>query len=819
MLVQDFRSALRGFRRTKALTAAAILSLALGIGANSAIFSLLDAVLLRYLPVERPAELRQLRIGDNTYFSHPIFAELVRRQDVFSGVFAWTGARFNVSEGGESQFLDGIMASGAIFRTLGIPPHRGRLFDDADNLRGGGPAGPVAVIHHAFWQRRFGGAEDVIGRQLRLEGRDFTIIGVTPPGFFGVEVGSNFDVAIPLGCEPLIRKRSFLEERSFWWLQVLARPKPGVTAEQADARLRTLSPGIFEATLPPDWDPKGTAEYRAYVLGARAAGAGTSSLRERYAAALWLLLAVAGLVLLTACANIANLLLSRGEARRREFAVRLALGASRGRLLRQLLTESLLLAAFGAVPGILAAPRAAELLLRLLANPEAPLFLDLAIDARLLLFSAALAVLTALLCGLAPAFRATRVDPHGALKAGARGATVRFGFGRLLVGLQVAISLVLVAGAGLFLRTFLGLLWMDPGFDAGNVLTARVSFERAGLSPEAEQFAFDDLLRRARAIPGVEAAALAALMPVSGQMWNSQVHTQSYTSKSDRDALAFVNAVSSGYFRTLRTSLLSGRDLADTDVRNAPRVAVVNRQFARKFFAGADPVGREIARSGPAPGSRETFQIVGLVADAKYGGLRDEVPPTMYFSQAQEAQPQLFGGLTLAVRTARETAARAAIREAALAVHPRVSLEFRSLAAQVDQHLRQERLLATLASAFAVLALILAAVGIYGTMSYAVERRRSEIGVRMALGAHAAAVRLLVLRDALGVAGLGLAAGLVGAALLSRLVGKLIFGVRPGDPATFAAAALVLLAAALAAALAPALRASRLDPMQALREE
>ena len=819
MLLQDLRYALRGFLQSKTLTAAAIVSLALGIGANTAIFSILDAVLLRYLPVERPAELRHLRVGDNTAFSHPIFEELARQQDVFRGIFAWTGARFNVSEGGESRYLDGMMASGAIFRTLGVQPHRGRLFDDADNRRGGGPAGPVAVLNHAYWQRQFGGAEDAVGRRLRLEGRDFTIIGVTPPGFFGIEVGDSFDVMIPLGCEPLVRKRSGLDERSFWWIDVMARPKAGITAEQAEARLKTLSKGVFEATMPADWEPKEKAEYRGYVLNSRSAGTGTSYLRERYGAALWLLLAITGLVLLIACANIANLLLSRGEARQRETAVRLALGASRGRLLRQNLTESLLLSASGAALGILIARGAATLLLRLLSSPRASVHLDLAIDWRLLGFSAALAMLTAVLCGLAPALRATRVDPHAALKSGARSVSARFGLGKGLVGLQVALSLVLVAGAGLFLRTFLGLAWMDPGFDRDNVLLARVNFDRAGLNPAAEQLAFDALLRGTRALPGVEAAALAALTPVSGMEWNSQVQVPGYQAKSERDSIAYVNAVSSGYFRALGTRLLSGRDFAESDTPQAPRVVVVNQQFAKKFFAGADPVGRQVSRRGEKPGTVQRFEIAGVVADTKYDSLRAEVPPTMFYSQAQEVKPAMFGGLTLVARTAQETATLGAIRDLALQVHPRVSLEFRTLASQVDGHLRQERLLASIASAFAVLALVLAAVGLYGMMSYLVERRRSEIGIRMALGAQAANVRGMILRDALVVAVLGLALGLAAAAMLSRLLGTLIFGVAPGDPATLGVAAAVLLATALAAGLGPAVRASRLDPMQALREE
>ncbi len=819
MLAQDLRYAVRSFRQSRTLTAAAILSLALGIGANTAIFSILDAVLLRYLPVDRPEELRQLQIGTNTSFTHPIFAELSRQQDVFRGVFAWTGSRFNISDGGESRYLDGMMASGGIFNTLGVRPHRGRLFDDSDNRRGGGPGGPVAVISHAFWQGHFGGAEDAIGKRLRLHDVDFTVVGVTPPAFFGVEVGDSFDVLIPLGCEPLIRKRSGLDERSFWWLNVMGRPQPGLAPEQLNARLKALSQGIFEATMPPDWEPGEKAEYRSNVLSSSAAGTGTSDLRERYGAALWLLMAITGLVLLIACANIANLLLSRGEARQREIAVRLALGASRGRLLRQLLTESLLLSLAGAALGIGVARWAANLLVWLLSTPRSRVFLDLALDWRLLAFSAALAVLTAVLCGLAPALRATRVDPHAALKSGARSVSARFGFGKALVGLQVALSLILVAGAGLFLRTFLGLAWLDPGFDRENVLTARVSFDRAALSPEREQLAFDELLRQARSLPGVELAALAALTPVSGMMWNNEIFVKGFTPQGPRERVAYVNAVSSQYFRTLGMKLLSGRDLADTDTPNAPRVAVVNQQFARKFFGGADPVGRAFSKRGDKPGSQDLYQVVGLVGDAKYGSLRDEVPPTIFLAQVQEVKPKMFGGLTLIARTPQQTAALGAIRDAAVQVHPRVSLEFRTLASQVDGNLRQERLLASIASAFAVLALLLAGVGLYGMMSYLVERRRSEIGIRMALGAGASNVRGLILRDALVVSVLGLAVGLVATAALSRLLGKLIFGVRPGDPATLAAAAAVLLVTALAAGLGPAVRASRLDPMRALREE
>lgn len=819
MLAQDVRYALRGFRQSRTLTAAAILSLALGIGANSAIFSILDAVLLRYLPVERPDELRQIRLGKRASFTYPIFEELSRRQDMFRGVFAWTGARFNIAEGGESRYLEGFMASGQVFETLGVRAQRGRLFDGSDDQRRGGAAGPVAVIGHAFWQRHFGGGEDVLGKRLRLDGQDFTIIGVTPRHFFGVEVGDNFDVMIPLGCEPLIRKRSGLNERSFWWLQVMGRPQPGLGPEQLNARLKTISRSIFEATVPPRYEPKNKSEYLATELTSTAAGAGTSYLRERYGAALWLLMGIAGFVLLIACANIANLLLSRGEARQREFAVRLALGASRVRLIRQLLVESLLLSAFGAAIGILAARWAANLLVRLLAEPRSPVFLDLAIDWRLVAFSAGLAILTAALCGLTPALRATGVDPHAALKSGVRTASSRFRFGKALVALQVALSLVLVAGAGLFLRTFLGLAWMDPGFDRENVLVTNISFDRAGLGAERERLAYDELLRRARSLPGVEAAALAAITPVSGMRWNERISVKGFEPKNDRDAVAYLNAVSSGYLRATGMRLLSGRDLADSDTAGTSRVALVNARFAKKFFGGADPVGKEFSKSDGAPGALIQYQVVGLVADAKYGDLREEIEPAIFVAQSQEEQPRMWGGFTLIARTPQLTAALAGIRDAALAIHPRVSLEFRTLASQVEGNLRQERLLASIASAFAVLALVLAAVGLYGMMAYLVERRRSEIGIRMALGAQAGNVRSLILRDALLVSTLGLAVGLGATAALSRLLGKLIFGVQPGDPATLAAAAAVLLVTALAAGLGPAVRASRLDPMRALREE
>ena len=488
--MQDLRDAFRALKATPVVTLVAILSLALGIGANTAIFSILDSLMLRTLPVKEPQRLVLLGEGDaaRTSWTNPIWEQVRERQRLFDGAFVWWSTRFNLAQGGPTELVDGLWASGGLFDVLGVPAILGRTFTEADDRRGGGPDGPVAVISYNFWQRRFGGAADAIGRSLTVERVPFTIVGVAPPDFFGVDVGRTFDVAIPIGTEPLIRgKESSLDGRSYWWLNVMIRLKAGQSLEAANSAIRGVQPQIREATMPQDWRPQDKDGYLKEGFSLIPAATGGSGLRQRYRLPLTTIMVVVGLVLLIACANIANLLLARATARRHELSVRVALGASRMRIARQLLSESLLLSGMGAAIGLLFAQWGSRLLVRQLSTSTNTVFLDLSLDWRVLGFTAGVAIATAVLFGMAPALRGTRVQPNDALKSQGRGVVGdgRLGLGNVLVVLQVALSLVLIVAAGLFVRTFSSLASLNPGFDRRPILVASLNAQRAQLEPNA----------------------------------------------------------------------------------------------------------------------------------------------------------------------------------------------------------------------------------------------------------------------------------------------------------------------------------------------
>ena len=826
--MSDFRLAVRSLRATPIVSAVAALSLALGIGANTAIFSLVNSLLLRALPVKEPAQLALITDDEGrgiSSWTNPIWEQIRSHRDLFGASFAWSTARFNLASGGETHFVDGMWASGATFDTLGVPAILGRTFTDADDARGGGPDGPVAVISYSFWQRRFGGAADAIGQRLNLDNIAFTIIGVTGPDFSGPDVGRAFDVAIPIGTEPLFRgKESVLDQRSTWWLMVMARLKPGQSVEAGTAAIRGIQDQIRAATTPQDWRPSDVAGYLREKFTLVPAGTGNSPLRQRYERPLLTLLVVVGLVLLIACANIANLLLARATARRHELSVRVALGASRWRLARQLLCESLLLAVTGAAGGMVIASWASRLLVRQLSTQTNTVFLDLSLDWRVLAFTIGVTVATALIFGTAPAVRASGVAPMEALKEHGRGASSdsRGGLASGLVIAQVALSLILVVAAGLFMRTFSSLSSLHLGFDRDRVLLVNINAQRTEIPPGDRLTTYERIRQRVLAVPGVASAAVSFVTPVSGMTWNNRIEVSGAVELPERQRVSNFTAVTPGWFTTFGTPIVAGRDISDSDRKGSPPVILVNQAFAKKFLNGANPIGHTVSSTTFAAVNQPPREIVGLVADAVYRSLREPVPATMYVPLAQfdERRQPAPAAISISVRTATGSPALLArsVSGAILDVNRDLALTFRPLADQVDASLTQERVVALLAGFFGALALLLAGLGLYGVTSYAVSRRRTEIGIRMALGAEPASVVRLVLSRVTLLVGVGVLVGGGVSLWAAKFVETLLYGLEPRDPVTLAAAAVVLGTVGALAGWLPAHRASRIDPAEVLRD-
>jgi putative ABC transport system permease protein len=824
-LAQDTRYALRTLRANPGFAATAVLSLALGIGANTAIFSILNAVMLRSLPVEDPHRLVQLGSPRSDparplrlYFTNPIWEQVRDHQQAFSGTLAFGGDRFDLAAGGESHFVEGLWASGDFFRVLGVPAMRGRVFTADDDIHGGGRAGPVAVISHGFWKRHFAGDPDIVGKTIRLNRRLFTIIGVTPPWFTGLDVDTPYDVAIPIGCEPMLHTdRSALADRDWWWLRILGRLLPGQTAQQAEAKMKALAPEVNRATLSANSGADRQRDYLRRSLALRPAATGFSDTGTEYRTALFTLMAVVGLVLLIACATIANLLLARAAARQREISIRMAIGAARRRVMRQLLSESLLLSILGAAGGLLFAVWGSRLLVRFLSTAGNELQLDTAPDLRVLAFTMGVAVLTGLLFGLAPALRATRVSPNNALKEHARGMVgSRFSLGRALVTGQVALSLMLLVAAGLFLGTLRNLLTTDLGFDLHNVLIVRADMMQTNVPKDQRPRVYREIVERLHAIPGVSSASSSRMTPIGRGQWDSEVYPEGYAPKAKDDTLVYFNRVSPGYFATMRQPVLLGRDFSAHDDLGAPKAMMVTESVGRRFFSHANPIGKTIRAEGP--GKEGVYQVIGVVKDAKYASVDEGLTLTVYIACAQDADP--WPGVSFEVRTERSVetfipAVRAAIGE----VNRGISLEFRNFETQVNESLLQPRMVALLSAFFGGLALLLAMIGLYGVTAYGVARRQAEIGIRMALGAQPASVVWLVLRDVAAMLAIGTLLGLGASLAAGRFVASLLYGVKPQDAAPLAIAAIVLGIATGIAAYLPAHRAARLDPMAALREE
>jgi putative ABC transport system permease protein len=827
--MQDLRLAIRALRATPIVTAVAVLSSALGIGANTAIFSLVNGLLLRALPVAEPQRLVIVSSTTATsenwlgQWSYQVWDQIHQRTELFDSAVTWSDARFNIAAGGESQFVDGLWTNSSFFNTLGVPLLLGRPFTDADDRRGGGPDGAVAILSYGFWQRHFGGATNVVGRTLTLDTVPFTVIGVAPPDFFGLEVGHAFDVYAPLGDEPLVHGRDTWFDRHGGYFTIMGRLKPGQTLDSTTAALRNVQRQIWEVTVPRNARPEYREKYLAESFSLVPLMTADSPLRRQYGRPLVALMIVVTLVLLIACANIANLMLARGAARRHELSVRLALGASRWNLIRQLLAEALVLAATGTALGWLVASWARRLLMRQISTQGNAVVLDLSVDWRVLLFTITVAVATAMLFSIVPAAKTSRVAPMDALREPGR-STIGDGRGGMTGGLvvaQVAISVVLVVAAGMFIRTFASLATRHLGFERDRVLLVNVDAQHAGVLPDQYVPLYDRIRETVRAVPGVSEAAFSAVTPVGGMGLAPHIDVSGGVRVLGNvyGVNGVTNVISPGWFDTFGTPVIEGRDLTDRDRQGTPLVAVVNQTLVRQFLNGASPIGHTITLT--LPSRAVTADIVGVVSDAVYLSLREVVPATVYTAQAQfYLSPALLAPAYLSVRSTNNSPALLAksVADAIGAVNPRVVLTSRPLTDQIDASLSQERLVAMLSGLFGALALLLAALGLYGVTSHAVARRRTEIGIRMALGAAPTSVVRLVLGRVSLLVSLGVLVGIGVSAWASKFVATLLYGLEPRDPATLVGASVTLVAVSSVASWLPAWRASRIDPAEVLRE-
>ena len=821
---QDLRFALRTLRKSPAFAVTAILTLALGIGANTAIFQLLDAVRLRSLPVADPASLVRVQIkggihdfgwtANDTALSTALWEQIRKQQQAFSGFFAWRSTVYGIGRGEQERVAQGLWVSGEMFPLLGIVPVKGRLFTAEDDRAGCGTSG--AVISYGLWQNEFGGKDSVIGSSIVVYGHPTQVIGVTPPGFFGLDVGKEFEVALPTcSVSAYIPGDGTLIRRDVFWLQVMGRLKPGWSLQQASAQLDAASPGMFEATVPDGYSTSELDAFRKFRLTASSGSNGISAPGEAYDTSLWLLLGTTGLVLLIACANLANLMLVRASTREKEMAVRLAIGASSGRVLRQLLLESLALAVIGSILGIGLASFLSRTVVRLLGTERDPFYLATNIDWRVLSFTALVAVSTCLLFGLVPAFRSSRVQPGAVLKSGGRGMTAgrqKFSFQQTLVVSQIAFSLVLLVGALLFVRSFWNLMTLDPGFRETGILRAYLNFRRLDLPPERYETFKHELLEQIRSIPLVESAATSTHVPLDGGFFSLEVRSGATQSESK------FTWVSPGYFRTMQIPFVAGRDFTERDTTKSQPVAIVNETFVRQFMGGGNPLGKTIRTSAEPHYPENEFEVVGVVKDAKYGGLREEIPPEA-FAPAQQYPEKYYFTNAFIRFSSPPSAVISAVREKLNPLYPEMKIEYHVFQTEIQNGLVQERLMALLAGFFGALAALLAMIGLYGVISYIIAMRRNEIGIRMALGASRQDVIGIVLRQTLALLALGVGIGLLLAVAATNGARTLLYGLRPSDPASLLGAAFFLALVALAASLWPAYRATRHDPMKALRYE
>lgn len=829
MRLDDLRYALRNLRRTPVFTTVAVLSLALGIGANTAIFSLLDQVLLRLLPVKNPQELVQVYIGPGPFsgssrgnrdnVSYPLYRDLRDRNQVFSGILARWPLALSFTGGDRTERVNGELVSGNYFEVLGVGAALGRVFtQDDDRIPNGHP---LVVLTYGFWQRRFGGNPGVLNHTVRVNGHPMTVIGVAQRRFQGIEVGKPRDIMVPMRMKPPMTPTwDDLENRRSIWTYAIARLKPGVTRQQAEVAMQVVYRPILEMEAPlfPDASESFRKRYVEKKLIVVDASKGQSELRKRFSTPLDVLMAMVGFVLLIACANVANLLLARAAARQKEIAIRLALGAGRGRVIRQLLVESTVLALAGGAAGLLLASWSGQVLLRFLPGDGAAQALSTAPDLRVLGFAMGLSLVTGVLFGLVPALQATRPAIAPALKDQASNVSAGAGQVRLrmaLVSAQVALSLVLLIGAGLFARSLYNLKDVDPGFRAANLMSFSINPSLNGYTQPQMQQLFARLEDSLAQLPGSRAVASAEITPLSGDSTQSTVRVEGYQPKPEEDMNPYVNWVGPGYFSTMGIALIGGREFTRRDGPASPKVAVINESMARYFFGRENPVGRHF---GFARNNTPDIEIVGVVRDGKYESLREKVKRTVYIPWTQHPTIE---DMSFFVRTTEKSAALAgALRGAVANLDGNLPVyNLKSIEAQIDESIYVDRMIAALSSFFGALATLLAAIGLYGVMAYNVARRTREIGVRMALGAARGNVLWLVMKEVALLAGAGIAVALPAAYGLGRTISSQLYGVAPADLGVLVGGTLVLATVAGLAGYVPALRATRVDPLVALRYE
>ncbi len=837
ILAQDVRYGLRMFRRNPGFTAVVVGTLALGIGANTAIFSLINAALLKTLPVRNAEQLVQFTtnsptMGVNDAFSYPAFKELREQNQALSSVLAFRRLHdVDVEVNGKGGLANGQAVSGDYFLVLGVNAVLGRTFTREDEKAAG--QNPVAVISYSYWRERFALEPTIIGTRIAVNNSPFTIIGVTPPEFFGVQPGEQVDVSVPISMMAQVRP-DFTDAGSPYdaltapfrnWLYVMGRLKPGVSRDQAEVRLQpvfrqcTREAAAGLSGLPFD-SPSARSAFLQTTLHLDAGGQGLAALRQQFSKPLRILMAIVALLLLVTCANVANLLLARANAREREIAVRLAVGAGRRRVIRQLITESIMLAVAGGMLGLALAFCTSRSLMLLLAHARSPISLTVRPDGKVLCFTLLVSVLTALLFGLIPAWRTARLEVSPTLmqnKRGPSGDGGRSRLGKSLVVLQVAVSVVLMIGAGLLVRSLENLRDFYPGFNKDNVLLFSMNPGMVGYKDAQLVPLYERLLDRLGAIPGVRSTTFSVHSPLSQSFSFTSVTVQGYVPRAGQElAPVGIEPVGPGYFTTMGIAILLGRDFTAADRADATKVAVINETMARYYFGTANPLGRLFSMPGYR-GDPSWLEIVAVVKDAKYHDLREQASPMAYISLFQAPE----SGLTFEVRTAMNpdnlmTAALQAVR----ATDSRLPVfGVRTLTEQIDDSLVEERLVASLSGMFGALAVVLACVGLYGLMAYAVNRRTNEIGIRIALGARRIQIAAMVLRETLLLVVIGLALGIPSAMGASHLIRSEIYGLKPDDAVTILLASSVMAGIAVLAGFLPARRAMHTDPMIALRSE